>query len=206
MADRSAATQVPGRIGRGALLVVVLLIGVACSGGGGGDADALADFEGEPEDFHAVAGESINDPDGLRKRALERLDDDSPARVGAIFALTLTAEAGPALDALADVAGSEDLTERLVAADALAARGESAGLAVLIGALDSDETLGFPDPPQPAWAFAQFALVAYTDQDLGLAAAADLDAAAATKPAWEQWLAENEASLRFDDDEGRFVT
>jgi hypothetical protein len=125
MSDRPRRRPVARRpAGRSAtpLLGALVVLAAACAGG----SQALAEFDGEPEDFAAVGMESVEDPDGLRESALARIDEDSPARVGAIFALTLTAEPGPSMDALRDLLDADELTERLMAADALAARGAPA--------------------------------------------------------------------------------
>jgi len=58
------------------------------------------------------------------------------------------------LDALRDALRSDSLSERVLAAEALLARGEKKAIPVVIAALDADEQLMYSLPPRQAWDYA----------------------------------------------------
>lgn len=145
-------------------------------------------------------------PDALRDAASRHLGTaDADRRYAAVYALALTADDETSAARLREILDAADATERLVAANALVARGDKTGIPALIALLDVDEDVRFGVPPQRTWRAARFLLVQYTGQDLGLIGP-DFDAArsAAAKPAWEQWWAEHGAALQWDADAGRF--
>jgi HEAT repeat protein len=155
----------------------------------------------------AVTESALADPDAMRAASMEALGAAGPAeRFAAVYGLTLSASTDdPAsLDALRELAGSDDVTERLLAAGALAALGERDGVATMIDSLTSEEQLRNVDPPMPAWRYARANLLLIVGHDLGLRDASDLDAATAAADAWSSWWAENAEALTWNPQLGRF--
>ena len=60
------------------------------------------------------------------------------------------------------------------------------------------------DPPMPAWRYARANLLLFVDEDLGLRAAADQQAAAAAQLAWREWFEANRHLLSWRPDLGRY--
>lgn len=108
------------------------------------------------------------------------------------------------IEALRTLSTSPDVTERLLAAGALAALGDRTGVDVLIDALVSEELLRNVDPPFAAWRYSRANLLLLVDQDLGLAEAGDAEAAANAQPAWVDWWAANAAELTWNAELGHY--
>ena len=153
----------------------------ACGRDGGPDGEAgpprdpILAFDSSPSkrepSFHALYGQIHTRPAELREAALAHLRDEDPdVRYATLFALAMTAEPGASLDALRPFLQSADPSERLMAAGALVAQGEKAGLPVLIDSLTATAPLRFYDPSLLAWQFARSTLIQYTDEDMGLLA------------------------------------
>jgi hypothetical protein len=168
---------------------------------------AVAGFDGDHVDRSlARLVLSIQEhPAEIRKTALDNLQaPDEAVRFAALLALAATAEAGESLEALRPFLDSGRRSERLLAASRLASQGEKSVLPILIEVLDSEETLGFSIPPEPAWMFARRTLLRHTDRDFGLRAAEDAEAARRTRRAWDAWWTNNASSLRWDEKARRF--
>ena len=165
--------------------------------GGGSGVDA---------DFVALEEMVRADPDGLRVGALRHLTDtDEMVHYAAVYALVRTARSDESsMSALRALLASLRVDDRLLAAGALVYRGESAGIPVLIAALDSPEAMALRDPPQTASGFAKELLLRFTSEDFGLRAASDAVSVAKVEPAWRQWWAEHGAGLRWDPTLGEF--
>lgn len=152
------------------LVVLALLALPACGGDGGGEptqasgsgpGQVITGFNGESADFRAMHELAREQPGELRTAALDELGSrQSNVRYAAVYGLAMTAE-GRSLERLRGLLESEDVSERVLAAEALVSRGEAAGLPVLIEALGSEEGLRFRDPPQRAWELARLLLVQY---------------------------------------------
>lgn len=190
------------------LVVLALLALPACGGDGGGEptqasgsgpGQVITGFNGESADFRAMHELAREQPGELRTAALDELGSrQSNVRYAAVYGLAMTAE-GRSLERLRGLLESEDVSERVLAAEALVSRGEAAGLPVLIEALGSEEGLRFRDPPQRGWELARLLLVQYTGEDFGLIGNGfDGAKAAAALPAWEAWWKKRGAALRFD--------
>jgi HEAT repeat protein len=172
---------------------------------------AIAEFDDAPtalaRSLGAINESALADPDALRAEALVGLGAGEPNhRFASVLALTMTAStADPAsIEALRTLSSSPDVTERLLAAGALAALGEKNGVDVLIDALVSEELLRNLDPPFAAWRYSRANLLLFIDQDLGLADARDAAATAAAQPAWMDWWAANAAELTWNAELGRY--
>lgn len=155
----------------------------------------------------AVTESALADPTAMRAAAMNALEGADPAeRFAAVYGLTLSAstEDAASLDALRELTGSDDVTERLLAAGALAALGERDGIATLIDALTSEAPLRNVDPPMQAWRYARANLLLMVGQDLGLRDASDLEAATAAADAWSSWWTENADALTWNAQLGRF--
>ncbi len=147
--------------------------------------------------FQTVNRLAGSQQEGLRSAALAHLQSaDAGVRYGAVYALTLTAVAGPSMDALKGLLQTGNASEQLLAATRLVALGDRDALPVIIGFLDSDASLSYWSPPKQLWQFARRQLLVLTDQDFGLRAANDRAAAAATMADWSHWWAENGATYR----------
>ncbi len=154
-------------------------------------------------DFAAIEAAIDDDLGAARGEALEHLDEaDVAARFAALYVLARTAEPGESQEALRPFLESPDVTERLLAAQALLVRGEKAAFPVLIDLLDSQEAIAYWDPPQQAWEAASFTLFQYTDEDLGLIGAEEYASTAAAKPAWGAWWEQNQDALLWDESAG----
>jgi len=184
IADRLAALNArrPSPILSGVRLVlaILLLLTLAACGGSGGNGEvgspeqAILAFDSAPlkrePSLRAVYGHIHARPAELREAALNHLRDDDPdVRYASLFALAMTAERGVSLDALRPFLGSADPSERLMAAGTLVAKGEKAGLPILIEALTSTAPLRY-EPSRLGWEFARSALIEFTDEDMGLLA------------------------------------
>ena len=155
----------------------------------------------------AVNESALIEPDALREEALAGLDaSDASRRFASVLALTMTASTDePAsIDALRTLLVSPDVTERLLAAGALAALGDRDGVDVLIDALASAELLRNVDPPFAAWRYSRANLLLVVEQDLGLVDARDATAAAAAQPAWADWWAEHAGQLTWNAELGHY--
>jgi HEAT repeat protein len=191
-------------------LLAAALAAAGCTGGGGEDAGAPAgpaeaiegfSFDAAAVDasFRSIHALERDDPASLREAAMERLDStDPPVRFAAVYALSLTAEDGPSADALVELLTAERANERLLAAAGLLTLGRPEAIPVLIAALDDETWVDLRDPPAHAWELARSLLLAFTDQDLGLAGAQGFEDVAATKTAWQEWWDANGAGLEFD--------
>ncbi len=168
---------------------------------------AVAGFDADQVD-HSLARLALSiarDPAGTRAVALDSWEStDEAVRLAALLALAATAEAGESLEALKPFLSSERRSERLLAASRLASQGEKSALPILIEALDSEKTLGFSAPPEPAWRFARRALLMHTERDFGLRAAEDAESAAVTRGAWDVWWDKEASSLSWDAEARRF--
>lgn len=188
------------------ILAIALAVGLAACGGSGagsGAENALTGFSGEPAkvdaSFARIHGDLRMRPDELREAALEHLDDDDRnVRYASVYALAVTAEEGESIEALRPILDSTDVSERLLAAGSLIARGEKEAIPVLVDALGTGALLSFRDPPKPAWEYAHFVLSRYTGRGSPLQVLSNAQAAAAAKPAWEQWWAAKGNSLRWN--------
>jgi hypothetical protein len=170
---------------------------------------AIAEFDDAElaRSLGAINESAFVDPVALRAEALVGLGAGEPdRRFASVLALTMTAStADPAsIEALRTLSSSTDVTERLLAAGALAALGEKDGVDVLIDALVSDEPLRNVDPPFASWRYSRANLLLFVDQDLGLADARDAAATAAAQPAWMDWWAAHAVELTWNAELGRF--
>ncbi len=86
---------------------------------------------------------------------------------------------------------SNDVSERLLAAEALLRGGDTSALPVVIDALGDDHSMELWEPPMPVWRFARLLLLGATGLDLGLQSADTPDQALVAKGAWEQWWRTN---------------
>ena len=169
---------------------------------------AIVDFALGPNPRNAIG--RINeaarqDHEALRLVALENVNSaDSDERWAAVYALSMVIQPGDSegIATLERFLGSDDLDERVAAADGLGAVGEKSGLPVLIALLDSEETTDYV--VIPVWRVARGLLLARVDQDLGLANAADRQTAHVVRPAWESWWAERGSSVEWGPSIGRF--
>ena len=107
---------------------------------------AIDEFDDAPlalaPSLGAINESALADPDALRAAALVGLGAGVPnRRFASVLALTMTAStADPAsIEALRTLSNSPDVTERLLAAGALASVGDRDGVGVLIDALVSEE-------------------------------------------------------------------
>lgn len=188
------------------ILAIALTLGLAACGGeeqGSGAADVITGFRSDPAkvdaSFAAIHGQLRERPDQLRKAALEHLDaDDRNVRYASVYALAVTAGSGESFEALRPILESTDISERLLAAGSLVARGEKAAIPVLVDALGTETLLRFKDPPKPAWEYAHFVLVRHTGRGSSLEVLPGAEAAVSAKRGWEQWWAANESSLRWN--------
>lgn len=196
------------------LVAAVLLLAPACASEdspaqGGTIEESITEFSSEPDkesaSFASISEALSTEPAGLREAALAHLDAEDPdVRYAALYALALTAEPGPSMEALRPYLQSEDISEQMLAAAGLVVEGDKAALPVLIGALDAPELLDFRF--QPAWQFARLLLIEYTEEDRGLLGGPDYPAKAATsaQQRWMKWWAAEGATLRWDSDAGHF--
>lgn len=185
-----------------------MLLAGGCGGRGesaepGSPEGAITGFSAEAArvdaSFEAIHEHLQSRSTELREAALEHLeDDDRNVRYASLYALALTAEKGESVEALRSFLKSNDVSERMLAAGSLVARGEKAAIPVLIDALGSDGLLDFRDPPKPAWEFAHLVLTRYTGRESPLHTPPDLAAAVAAKTAWESWWREQGESLRWN--------
>lgn len=195
--------------------VIVLVTGTACSD------------ESKPGDG---TGSAVDDPDGLLM-SVDLADSDTLLPLGdAIGDAGLLAAAEAALAAAADgdlkwaatwvvvngfgdadllvpLASDDDLTIRVMAATGLLAQGRIEGFEPLIAALTNDEFLDGRYPPESAWSAATLALVRWTAvSDNGPPFDANPDQRVAAQALWNTWFADHRQSLRFDANEGIWLT
>jgi hypothetical protein len=138
--------------------------------------------------FAAVQAQVRKNPSELRDAAIPLANAPDPAvRFAAIYALSLTADDVKSRDALAPILESGDVSERLLAAEALLRGGDTSALPVVIDALGNDHSMELWEPPMAVWRFARLLLLGATGLDLGLQSAETLDQALVAKAAWEQW-------------------
>ena len=222
------------QLGLGVLLATIVVSGWGCSGGGTGTttvtgagtttsgasdtSSAGVASSGEVAIVQFGGGNGVNadfmvleemvraDPDGLRVAALRHLADTDPmVHYAAVYALVRTAKSDESsMSVLRALLVSPRVDDRLLAAGALVYRGESAGIPVLIAALDSPEAMALRDPPQTASGFGRELLLRFTSEDFGLRAASDAVSVAKVEPAWRQWWDEHGAGLRWDPTLGEF--
>ena len=150
-------------------------------------------------DFAAVEADIRADPAKVEAGALAHLGDADPSvHYAAVYALSRTAKTAGSLSALATLLTSTQVEDRLLAATALAYRGDKSGLPVLIDELGANDAFLYWEPAQTASDFARAQLLRFTSQDLGLRAATDPAAAANVKQAWQQWWNDHGATLHWD--------
>ncbi len=153
----------------------------------------------EPESFRALFEAAARAPEGLAWAAVAALDSPNPdVRFAAIYALTLAASEGQPRQALIDLLSSEEVHERLLAADRLLALGEVQAVPIVIAALSSVDDLPHAEPPQQAWEYARRLLLQYTDEDLGLLTAAGSDDARLAQSGWQSWWYAVGSDLRWN--------
>ena len=156
-------------------------------------ADALRTFGADTQagvtaSFGAVEAEVRKDPSALRDAAIPLIDAPDPSvRFAAIYALSLTADNASSRRALEPVLASGDVSERLLAAEAMLRGGDESALSVVIDALSNDSSMELWEPPMPVWRFARLMLLGATGLDFGLQSAQTLDDAVVAKRAWEHW-------------------
>ena len=90
---------------------------------------AITSFKTDPQSinasFDALHSSFRRDPAALRQAALKHLSDPNrTVHYAALYALSLTAEPGPALEALRPLLTSSDLNDRALAASALLVPGD----------------------------------------------------------------------------------
>ena len=188
------------------MVVVAGAIGLSACGGSQArktisPTDAIVKFSAAPEQvnrsFAVLNQETLSDPSGVRKAALEQLTAKDPdVHYAAVYALSLTATRGPSLDALVPILKARDITQRILAAETLVAQQDKRGVPVLIDALDSTAPFAHWSPPRRAWEEAQRALLRFVPADLGLGRARTVQAASIAKRAWAQWWARHGAGAR----------
>ena len=155
--------------------------------------------QGVNADFAALEADIRANPDKVEAGALAHLGDADPSvRYASVYALSRTAKSAGSLAALATLFTSTRVEERLLAATALAYRGDKSGLPVLIDELGSTGAFLYWEPAQTASEFARAQLLRFTNQDLGLRAGTDPAAAANVKQAWQQWWNDHGPTLRWD--------
>ena len=170
---------------------------------------AIKEFNAKPEmleaSYHNLHTLIRENPESAAVAALQQLQADDPSvRFVAIYTLANTATTDAQLDALRTVLTSASLSERVLAAEALLARGDKQAVPVLIAALNSGEDLANSLPPRQAWEYARQLLLQFTDQDFGLTVDESLAAATAAQPAWQAWWEQNGGGLEWFPDEGVF--
>ena len=159
------------------------------------------EWELEVAEFMAIEEAIDVSLEEMRAAAINNVhDEDKNVRFAALYVLARTAVEGDSMDALFPFLESVDISERITAAEALLIRGEKASFPILIDALDSSEYLSFRDPPQRAWEAAVFALIQFTNEDLGLLGVEDIEGSQAAQGAWSAWWQENQDSLTWDQD------
>lgn len=192
------------------LILAITLMGISLScnlTGQTGPESLIVNFSGdsdrEDEEFGALEEAIDIAPEEIRLAAMEHLEDENKnVRFAALYVIARTAAAGESMEALVPFLKSSDISERITAAEALLVRGDKAAFPALIDALDSSAFLNFRDPPQQAWEAASFALIQFTDEDLGLLGVEDIAGSAAAKPAWEAWWQSNAEALIWNADVG----
>lgn len=138
--------------------------------------------------FAAVQAQVRRNANALRDEAIPLVSAPEPSvRFAAVYALSLTADTASSRRALGPVLESSDVSERLLAAEALLRGGDKSALPVVIDALGSDHSMELWEPPMPVWRFARLMLLGATGLDFGLQSAETLDQAIVAKGAWEQW-------------------
>lgn len=204
--------------GPASILILAALTGgsFACrlfaGAGGGGDpeaARAMTEFNPAPEaieesfrDLHVLIRD---DPEAAADAAQRQLGArDAATRFAALYTLANTATTEDQLDALRDALRSDSLSERVLAAEALLARGEKEAIPAVIAALDADEQLMYSLPPREAWEYAGQLLLQFTEVELGLSLDGSLESSAAAKPAWEAWWDQNGDAVQWVAEEGLF--
>lgn len=155
--------------------------------------------QGVNADFAALEADIRADPDKVQAGALAHLGDADPSvHYAAVYALSRTAKSAGSMAALATLLTSTRVEDRLLAATALAYRGDKSGLPALIDELGSTGAFLYWEPAQTASDFARAQLLRFTNQDLGLRSATDPAAAANVKQAWQQWWTDHGPTLRWD--------
>ncbi len=202
------------------LLIAVSVLSVLTPACGGGN-DGREDPSGIPSARTAIRGFdqarasasiatitriALADPDAVRETALAELGTTDPdRRFAAVYALTMTVSAADpgSLEAVRGLLGSVDVTERLLAAGALASLGRREGIETLIAGLPSTEPMRNLDPPMDAGRYALANLRSLID--LGLEVPLEGVGPAEVAPAMEAWWREHGAELTWDADLGRYV-
>jgi hypothetical protein len=203
------------RIARLALLALIAATAAAASPssdaarGASSPERAIVQFSGSPsrigDSFHALHTHYLARAGALRSAALKHLRDKRPdVHYASLYALALTADAGPAAAALRRLLSSKQVDERMLAASALARTGDKAAIPVLIEGLSVRRQLAYRDPPEQAWELARHALLSYTTQDFGLHSAGTASAASRVQPAWRRWWKARAPSLRWKPGMRRF--
>ena len=169
-------------------------------GGNGTESDAaevLRSFAtdtrgGLSASFAAIEAQIRTSASAVRDAAIPLVGAAEPSvRFAAIYALSLTGDNAAAREALGPVLESPDISERLLAAEALMRGGDESALPAVIDALGSDRSMDLWEPPKPVWRFARLLLLGATGLDFGLRSADTVDAARATQAAWQEWWRTN---------------
>ncbi len=197
--------------------VIVLLTGTACEGvskPGADDAPGaavddpgglLASINLADSDTLLPLGDAIGDA-GLLAAAEEALAQAADGDLKWAATWVVVNSFGDA-DLLVPLAADGDLTIRVMAATGLLAQGRVEGFEPLINALTNKELLAGRYPPEPAWSAATLALVRWTAvSDNGPPFDANADQLAAAQALWQAWFADHQQSLRFDANEGIWLT
>jgi hypothetical protein len=147
--------------------------------------------------FARVDAAAESDPGGTRAAALSHLSSPGlPEHFAAVYAFGLTATASNRNE-LRLLLRSRHLTDRLLAAAALARLRDHAAIPPLIASLDSSAPVEYWAPALPAWRFARLVLLERTGQDFGLRGASTASTARAAAVRWRSWWQANSASFRF---------
>ena len=146
----------------------------------------------------------LDDPGTIDAIAAARFDEGAPEAAAQALADGVTGDArwaavwvyassGWDSAVLRPVLEDADPTIRVLAASALAAWGDPAGIPALVGLAGGADQLAGSHPPTTTGAFARGMLAQLVDGRAGKAGAKPADAAA-----WGEWLDQHGGSLRFD--------
>jgi HEAT repeat protein len=147
--------------------------------------------------FARVDAAAETDPSATRAAAISRLSSSrAPEHFAAVYALGLIASASDRAQ-LHSLLHSPNVTERLLAAAALARLHDTDAIPPLIAALHSPTQVQYWAPAIPAWRFARLVLLERTGLDFGLRRASTLRAGRAAAVRWGRWWSANAGSFRF---------
>lgn len=165
----------------------------------------LASIDLAESDTLLPLGDAIGDP-GLLAAAEQALTGAADGDLKWAATWVVVNSFGDA-DLLVPLAADADLTIRVMAATGLLAQGRIEGFEPLINALTNEELLTGRYPPEPAWSAATLALVRWTAvSDNGPPFDANADQLAAAQERWRAWFVDHQQSLRFDANEGIWLT